>query len=58
MRIYTKTGDSGDTSLLGGKRVKKSCIEMEAIGEVDELNASIGFLISLMVLFFKMREAV
>lgn len=48
MKIYTKTGDTGDTSLLGGKRVKKNCIEMEAIGEVDELNASIGVLISLL----------
>lgn len=46
MKIYTKTGDDGLTSLLGGKRVKKSCIEMEAIGEVDELNGSIGVLIS------------
>lgn len=46
MKIYTKTGDKGETALLGGKRVKKSCIEMEAIGEVDELNASLGLLIS------------
>lgn len=46
MTIYTKTGDRGETSLLGGKRVKKSCIEMEAIGEIDELNASVGILIS------------
>ncbi|MBI2436455.1 MAG: cob(I)yrinic acid a,c-diamide adenosyltransferase [Candidatus Magasanikbacteria bacterium] len=45
MRIYTKTGDNGETSLLGGKRVKKSCIEMEVIGEIDELNASLGLLI-------------
>lgn len=44
MKIYTKTGDSGETSLLGGKRVKKNCLEMEAIGEVDELNASVGLL--------------
>ncbi len=44
-KIYTKTGDSGETSLLGGKRVKKSCLEMEAIGEVDELNAYLGILI-------------
>lgn len=47
MKIYTKTGDTGDTALLGGKRVKKSCIEMEAIGEVDELNAALGVMISL-----------
>lgn len=48
MKIYTKTGDTGETSLLGGKRVKKNCIEIDAIGEVDELNASIGVLISLL----------
>ncbi len=46
MNIYTKTGDAGETSLLGGKRVSKSCIEMGAIGEVDELNTVIGLLIA------------
>ncbi len=45
MKIYTKTGDKGKTSLLGGKRVLKSCLEMEAIGEVDELNSWLGVLI-------------
>lgn len=45
MKIYTKTGDYDETSLLGGKRVKKSCLEMEAIGEVDELNSWLGILI-------------
>lgn len=44
-KIYTKTGDKGQTSLLGGKRISKSCLEMEAIGEVDELNAFLGVLI-------------
>lgn len=48
MKIYTKTGDKGETSLLGGKRVSKNCIEMQAIGEVDELNAYIGVVISLL----------
>ena len=47
-KIYTKTGDTGETSLLGGKRVKKCCVEMEAIGEVDELNAALGFLLALL----------
>ena len=42
MKIYTKTGDSGDTSLFGGKRVSKNNIRIEAYGTVDELNASIG----------------
>ena len=46
MKIYTKTGDLGETSLLGGKRVKKSCIEMMAIGEVDELNSALGVLLT------------
>lgn len=44
-KIYTKTGDKGETSLFGGKRVMKSCLEMEAIGEVDEFNAFLGILI-------------
>ena len=46
MKIYTKTGDSGETSLLGGKRTYKCCIEMDAIGEIDELNAYIGLIIA------------
>ncbi len=46
MKLYTKTGDSGETSLLGGKRVGKDCIEMGAIGEVDELNALLGVIIA------------
>ena len=44
-KIYTKTGDKGETSLLSGKRVKKCCIEMQAVGEVDELNAILGILV-------------
>ncbi len=44
-KIYTKTGDKGKTCLLGGKRVSKSCLEMEAIGEVDELNAFLGMVV-------------
>ncbi len=45
-KIYTKTGDKGKTSTLDGKRVDKSCLEMEAIGEVDELNANLGLLVA------------
>ncbi len=48
MKIYTKTGDKGETSLLGGKRVSKSCLEMQVIGEVDELNASLGVVVALL----------
>ncbi len=40
--IYTETGDNGTTSLVGGKRVKKTDIRIEAYGTVDELNAFLG----------------
>lgn len=42
MKIYTKTGDSGDTGLFGGGRVGKEDPRVEAYGEVDELNATLG----------------
>lgn len=42
MKIYTKTGDTGETSLMGGDRVSKSSPRIEAYGTVDELNACIG----------------
>lgn len=44
MKIYTKTGDKGITSLIGGKKVSKSADRIEAYGNVDELNAYIGLL--------------
>jgi len=43
MKIYTKTGDDGTTGLVGGARVEKTDARMEAIGEVDELNAALGW---------------
>jgi cob(I)alamin adenosyltransferase len=43
-KIYTKTGDTGETSLLGGKRVPKYHPRVEAYGNVDELNSFIGLL--------------
>src|ERR1700676_2903067 len=43
-KIYTKTGDSGKTSLIGGTKVPKSHIRINAYGTVDELNAFIGLL--------------
>ena len=46
IKIYTKTGDQGETSLIGGRRVKKSCLEIDVIGEVDEANALLGVLVS------------
>jgi cob(I)alamin adenosyltransferase len=42
MKIYTKTGDRGETSLVGGARVSKSDARVAAYGEVDEANAAIG----------------
>ena len=44
MKIYTKTGDDGTTSLVGGKRVSKTDTRLEAYGTVDELNAQLGLL--------------
>lgn len=44
MKIYTKTGDEGLTSLIGGTRVPKSHIRIEAYGTVDELNSYIGLI--------------
>lgn len=42
MKIYTKTGDTGETSLFGGRRVRKSDPRVAAYGDVDELNAQLG----------------
>lgn len=44
MKIYTKTGDQGTTSLFGGKRVSKSDLRIDSYGTVDELNSYIGLL--------------
>ncbi len=46
MKIYTKTGDDGTTGLIGNKRVKKSNPRIASYGVVDELNASIGIVLS------------
>jgi cob(I)alamin adenosyltransferase len=42
MRIYTKTGDTGQTGLFGGARVDKDDLRVESYGTVDELNATLG----------------
>ena len=44
MKIYTKTGDNGQTSLVGGTRVLKTGLRIEAYGTVDELNSYVGLL--------------
>ena len=46
MKIYTKTGDKGQTSLVGGQRVSKCCQRLESYGTIDELNSFIGLLIT------------
>ncbi len=42
MKIYTKTGDKGETALFGGERVSKNSLRIEAYGTIDELNSFIG----------------
>lgn len=42
MKIYTKTGDAGDTGLFGGGRVPKDHLRVQAYGDVDELNSALG----------------
>lgn len=46
MKIYTKTGDAGETGLFGGRRVRKSSPRIEAIGAIDELAASLAVVVA------------
>lgn len=46
MNIYTRAGDKGTTQLVGGKKVEKFDLRVEAYGTVDELNSWVGFIIS------------
>ena len=46
MKIYTKTGDKGDTGLIDGSRISKADLRITAYGEVDEANSHIGLIIS------------
>lgn len=46
MKVYTKTGDTGTTSLVGGKRVPKDCARLESYGTIDELNTQVGLLLT------------
>jgi cob(I)alamin adenosyltransferase len=45
MKIYTKTGDRGETGLFGGGRVPKDHVRVEAYGDVDELNSTLGLVV-------------
>ena len=45
-KVYTRTGDSGQTGLVGGKRLPKDHPRIEAYGNVDELNSLIGIVLS------------
>ena len=47
-KVYTKTGDKGETSIIGGIRVRKSCERLEAYGTVDELSSQLGLLAALL----------
>ncbi|MDQ3310120.1 MAG: ATP:cob(I)alamin adenosyltransferase, partial [Gemmatimonadota bacterium] len=42
MKIYTRTGDRGETALFGGQRVRKDNVRVDAYGDVDELNSVLG----------------
>ncbi|MDH3267787.1 MAG: cob(I)yrinic acid a,c-diamide adenosyltransferase [Ignavibacteria bacterium] len=46
MKIYTKTGDKGETGLFGGERISKDSIRISAYGTIDELNSFIGYTIT------------
>jgi len=46
MKIYTKTGDKGETGLFGGERVSKDTLRISAYGTIDELNSFIGYTIT------------
>lgn len=47
-KIYTRGGDAGTTSLIGGDRVDKCCLRLEAYGTIDELNSHVGLLAAML----------
>ena len=47
MKVYTKTGDKGETSLFSGKRTSKNSLTIKALGDIDTCNAALGVAISL-----------
>ncbi|MFT4535391.1 MAG: cob(I)alamin adenosyltransferase [Saprospiraceae bacterium] len=56
MKIYTKGGDKGQTSLYGGRRISKDDIRIESYGTIDELNSHVGHLLSVIPLDFDQKE--
>lgn len=58
MAIYTKTGDKGTTSLVGGERVSKTDLRLEAYGTVDELSAQVAYLRDMMVASVELTDMV
>ena len=52
MKIYSKVGDYGETSLIGGKKILKSDIRLNLIGGIDELSSTLGLALS----FFKKKN--
>ena len=47
-KVYTRRGDQGQTSLVGGQRVSKASVRLEAYGTVDELNSHLGLLAAML----------
>ena len=58
MKIYTKTGDTGDTSLFGAGRVRKDHTRVQAYGDIDELNSLVGVAVAEMGVDERVRELV
>jgi cob(I)alamin adenosyltransferase len=58
MRIYTRTGDAGDTGLYGGQRVRKDNCRVEAYGTVDEANAVLGIVATQLENDTELREVI
>lgn len=58
MAIYTKTGDKGTTSLVGGERVSKTDLRLEAYGTVDELSANVAYLRDMMMAEIELTDEV
>ena len=47
-KVYTRRGDQGQTSLVGGQRVSKASVRLEAYGTVDEFNSHLGLLVAML----------